>query len=165
MHPAAPESAIYIGCMSGTSMDGLDCVAARFDDRGPVIEQIAHQHSPYPPELVRSLRRAALEPTDIDEVCRLDAELGRFYASAIAAFIATTDLPRTGIAAIGLHGQTLRHAPDADAPYSLQIGDAQQVAAHCGLTVVSGFRQRDIALGGQGAPLTPAFHAYAFLCK
>ncbi len=156
------ESAIYIGCMSGTSLDGLDCVAARFDDHGPAIEQLADSHTPYPKALAETLRRAALQPTDIDEVCRLDAELGLFYADAIINFIEQSELTTGGIAAIGSHGQTLRHAPDADPPWTLQIGDASRIAARCGLPVVSDFRRKDMALGGQGAPLTPAFHAWAF---
>jgi len=159
--PQAAESAIYIGCMSGTSLDGVDCAAVRFDDRGPVVEQLAWDHRPYPSSLIETLRRAALGPVDIDALCRLDIQLGRFYAETLAAFMADAGLPRTAIGAIGLHGQTLRHAPDDPLPYSLQIGDAATVAAACNLTVVADFRRRDIALGGQGAPLTPAFHAYA----
>ena len=163
MAAAVPaESAIYIGCMSGTSLDGLDCVAARFDDRGPGIEQLASHHAPYPKSLADSLRNAALQPTGIDEVCRLDAELGQFYADVIGEFIEQSELPTGDIAAIGSHGQTLRHAPEADPPWTLQIGDASRIAARCGLPVVSDFRRKDMALGGQGAPLTPAFHAWAF---
>ncbi len=160
--PVHAESAIYIGCMSGTSLDGLDCVAARFDDRGPAIEQLAQRHYPFPADLASALRDASLQPTDIEEVCRLDAELGQFYAGVIAEFIEQSELPTGEIAAIGSHGQTLRHAPEADPPWTLQIGDASRIAARCGLRVVSDFRSRDMALGGQGAPLTPAFHAWAF---
>ncbi len=156
-------NALYIGCMSGTSLDGLDCVAARFPGKDSTVEILAHDHAPYPPDLERELRRAALDPaTSIDLLCQLDARLGDFYGERVRAFIASNDLPHRGIAAIGLHGQTLRHAPDADPAYSLQIGDAHRVAAICKLTVVSDFRRRDIALGGEGAPLTPAFHAAAF---
>ncbi|HFD81133.1 MAG TPA: anhydro-N-acetylmuramic acid kinase [Gammaproteobacteria bacterium] len=160
---ADAADALYIGCMSGTSLDGLDCVAARFPGKDSAVEILAHGHAPYPHELERELRRAALDPaTSIDQLCQLDARLGDFYGERIRAFIAGNDLPHHEIAAIGLHGQTLRHAPDADPAYSLQIGDAHRVATACKLTVVSDFRRRDIALGGEGAPLTPAFHAAAF---
>ena len=160
---ADAANALYIGCMSGTSLDGLDCVAARFSGKDCAVEILAHDHAPSPPDLERELRRAALDPaTSIDQLCQLDARLGDFYGERIRAFIAGNGLPQHEIAAIGLHGQTLRHAPDADPAYSLQIGDAHRVAATCKLTVVSDFRRRDIALGGEGAPLTPAFHAAAF---
>ncbi len=159
---AVPESAIYIGCMSGTSLDGLDCVAVRFDDHGPAIEQLAASHDAYPGTLTGDLRRAALEPCDLDEACRLDVRLGRFYGETIGRFVDQSGLPREQIAAIGLHGQTLRHEPDGAPPFTLQIGDAHRVAAETGLRVVADFRRRDLALGGQGAPLTPAFHAWAF---
>lgn len=156
------QSEIYLGTMSGTSMDGLDLVAVRFDNhQHPTM--LCHQTLPYPARLKQSLLHLAVEPSaTIDAMCTADTQLGEFYAEKINDFINSYSMDRKRIFAIGSHGQTLRHSPLSTPPYTLQIGDANIIAANCGITVVADFRRRDVALGGQGAPLTPAFHQQVF---
>jgi anhydro-N-acetylmuramic acid kinase len=89
---------------------------------------------------------------------RLDTAVGQFIATAVNALLDQSGLDRSAITAIGSHGQTIAHAPDGDEPASVQIGDANVIAERTGITTVSDFRRRDIAAGGQGAPLAPAFH-------
>jgi anhydro-N-acetylmuramic acid kinase len=152
---------IYIGTMSGTSMDGLDLVAVRFD--APLPHLLHQQTRPYPEALKLALQQIALNPNaTLDEMCTLDSQLGQFYARQINHFIDQYSIDQRRIRAIGNHGQTIRHAPNREPPYSLQIGDANIIAALCNIDVVADFRRRDIALGGQGAPLTPAFHQQVF---
>jgi len=142
-------------------MDGLDLVAVQFDATLPRL--LHHQTLPYPETLKRSLQQIALNPSaTIDEMCLLDSQLGQFYARQINRFIDKHSLDSQLIRAIGNHGQTIRHAPNKQNPYSLQIGDANIIAAECDIDVVADFRRRDIALGGQGAPLVPAFHQQVF---
>ena len=156
-----PDS-IFIGTMTGTSMDGLDLVAVRFNDTG-VNETIATHFCTYPPSLRQPLQQLAHDAeASLNQMCQLDSLLGQFYARQINDFIDTYQLPRQEIAAIGSHGQTVRHAMQAETPYTLQIGDPNIIAAQTGLVVVADFRRRDIALNGQGAPLAPAFHDQVF---
>lgn len=156
------ESCIYIGTMTGTSMDGMDLVAVRFNQEGKatIIDQ---RQADFPEDLRRQLKQIALDKNaTISSMCRLDTRLGQFYAEQINLFILEKKLPKNDIAAIGSHGQTIRHSINGDLPYSLQIGDPNIIAALTNLVVVADFRRRDIALGGEGAPLAPAFHNHAF---
>lgn len=89
---------------------------------------------------------------------QLDTQLGRLFADAVNALLKEQNLQARDIVAIGCHGQTVWHEPTGVAPHTLQIGDNNQIVARTGITVVGDFRRRDIALGGQGAPLVPAFH-------
>lgn len=91
-----------------------------------------------------------------------DSELGFLFAQACLSLLKNANLPASAVRAIGSHGQTIQHQPNAKIPYTLQIGDPNIIAAKTGITTVADFRRRDIALGGQGAPLTPAFHHYVF---
>ncbi len=153
---------ILIGTMSGTSMDGLDLVAIRFAQDLP-IETLATHFTPYPASLKQRLRELALDAqASLNQMCQLDTELGQFYAQEITNFMQQNDLSSSSIAAIGLHGQTIRHSVQWPHPYTLQIGDANIVAANTGITVVADFRRKDVALKGQGAPLAPAFHNQVF---
>lgn len=156
------ERSLYVGTMSGTSMDGLDLAAVKFQgERRP--ELITTQFTPYPAELQRRLKHLATNPNaSLNESCELDSELGYFYASAINSFIDNKELQRGKIRAIGSHGQTIRHAPNTPNAYTLQIGDPNIIAATTGVNVVADFRRRDVALGGQGAPLASAFHNEIF---
>ena len=95
----------------------------------------------------------------LDEVGALDVRIGHAFADAANALINTAGIARTHITAIGSHGQTLRHRPHGDAPFSLQLGDANVMAERTGVQVIADFRRRDVAAGGNGAPLVPAFHA------
>lgn len=155
-------SLLYIGTMSGTSMDGLDMVAVTFDidDRANIL---ATHHIPYPENLRAQLHQLVTDgDATVSKMCSLDTSLGRFYAHHISQFIADNQLQENNIHAIASHGQTVRHSADGPLPYTLQIGDPNIIAALTGLVVVADFRRRDIALEGQGAPLAPAFHNRAF---
>ncbi|MET0292616.1 MAG: anhydro-N-acetylmuramic acid kinase, partial [Steroidobacteraceae bacterium] len=97
-----------------------------------------------------------------DDVGQLDTRLGRVFAEAAARLLAVSGVPASAVRAIGSHGQTLLHRPRGDAPFTLQIGDPSLIAERCGIDVVADFRRRDMAAGGEAAPLAPAFHAAAF---
>jgi len=152
---------LFLGAMSGTSMDGLDLAAVRFN--GPAIHLLHQQTTVYPLDLKLDLQQLVLDSSArINQMCELDTRLGHYYAQQINDFIEQHSLDRQAIRALGCHGQTVRHAPDAENPYTLQIGDPNIIAATCDITVVADFRRRDLALAGEGAPLTPAFHRQAF---
>lgn len=151
----------YIGTMSGTSLDGLDVVLTAFSPSGLVVE--ASQTYPYPAQLAAELL-ALCSPGD-NEITRLlaaDIQLARFTAQSIQKLLQQHGLSPQDIIAIGHHGQTIRHLPVGDHPNTLQIGDANSIAHLCGITTVADFRRRDMAAGGQGAPLVPAFHRAVF---
>ncbi|NNF41404.1 MAG: anhydro-N-acetylmuramic acid kinase [Woeseiaceae bacterium] len=152
----------YIGLISGTSMDGIDAVLASFaDDR--LSLHATHSHD-YPDELRRRLEAAKRNPaeTGLDRLGQLDRWVGECFRDAALAVIEKSGIAPRDVVAIGSHGQTLRHRPDVEHPYSLQIGDAATIAAGTGVTTVSDFRRADIAAGGQGAPLVPPFHDWLF---
>ncbi|RLJ18054.1 anhydro-N-acetylmuramic acid kinase [bacterium endosymbiont of Escarpia laminata] len=152
----------YIGLMSGTSMDGIDAALVELTpDSDPRL--IGHHSQPYPPELRRNLS-ALCQPGDneIDRLGELDIQVGEAFAKATLQLIKENDCRREQIRAIGSHGQTLRHRPGVQHPFSLQIGDANTIAQRTGITTVADFRRRDISAGGQGAPLVPAFHQAIF---
>lgn len=149
---------LYIGLMSGTSMDGID--AGLFDIRDGRCKTVATHSSPYPQDLQARLLAASRNPErlTIDEIGELDTWAGRAFARAAEELILHSKADRSRIRAIGSHGQTLRHRPRADLPFTMQIGDANIIAATTGVTTVADFRRRDLALGGEGAPLATAFH-------
>ncbi|MGQ0510322.1 MAG: anhydro-N-acetylmuramic acid kinase [Betaproteobacteria bacterium] len=147
---------LYAGLMSGTSLDGVDAVLA--DLGGPRPRILAHSHVAFDPAL-RAELLALNSPggNELERAALAGNALARHYAQAIVAL----DLPARGtVRAIGCHGQTVRHRPERG--YTLQIGNAALLAELTGCRVVSDFRSRDVAAGGQGAPLAPAFHAAAF---
>ena len=151
------KSGRYIGVMSGTSLDGVDVVLAAIDDR--MVAQQASLSWPIP----LSLKEAILaicqgQQLTLSQLGQLDSRLGKLFADAVLALLKQENLRPQEIVAIGCHGQTVWHEPLGDAPNTLQIGDNNQIVARTGITVVGDFRRRDIALGGQGAPLVPAFH-------
>lgn len=153
---------LYIGLISGTSMDGIDAVLASFEGSGVQIQ--ATHSEPYPQALRESLLTAIRLPMDRepDESGELHRLVGLSFRDAARAVIAKSGTDTALIKAIGSHGQTIRHQPDADPPFSLQIGDASIIARDTNITTVANFRQADIDAGGQGAPLTPPFHDYLF---
>ncbi|MEM7430982.1 MAG: anhydro-N-acetylmuramic acid kinase [Pseudomonadota bacterium] len=152
----------FIGLMSGTSMDGIDAALVSFSDDG--IELLAtHEHA-YE-ESLREQLAIATHNTSLqraDQVAELHAAVGNAFRDATNTLLHSTETEPQEVVAIGSHGQTLRHEPDADEPYSLQIGDAQLIADGTGITTVADFRSADIEAGGQGAPLAPAFHEWLF---
>jgi anhydro-N-acetylmuramic acid kinase len=155
------HGAYFLGLISGTSVDGIDAVLARF---APRLEIVAARTFPLDDALAGEVLRVSQSDARLalDELGRLDTRLGEAFAAAANALVAESGLARTRIAAIGSHGQTLRHAPTGAAPFTLQVGDAHVIAERTGLATVADFRRRDVAAGGQGAPLVPAFHAAFF---
>jgi anhydro-N-acetylmuramic acid kinase len=151
---------LYIGLLSGTSMDGID--AGLFEIDGASCTTRATLTREYPGALRTELLHASRNPgtCDLDTIGRLDNWVGECFMQAAKALIAGNDVDKSLIRAIGSHGQTIRHQPRADRPFTLQIGDPNVIAAGTGLTTVADFRRRDMALGGEGAPLTTAFHKW-----
>ena len=152
---------IYLGLMSGTSMDGIDAALVRFPNTG--IELIT-THSLSWPENLRELLLDLTTPgeNEIDRLGQLDAEAGDQFATAVLELLTKAGIPSSAVTAIGSHGQTIRHRPNIKAPFTLQIGDPNHIAERTGITTVADFRRRDMAAGGEGAPLVPAFHAELF---
>ncbi|QHB81706.1 anhydro-N-acetylmuramic acid kinase [Aeromonas veronii] len=149
----------YIGLMSGTSMDGIDAVLVMIaGDELRVEAALCH---PWPQETARTLH-ALCTPGDneIDRMGVADNLVAREFAAATHALLAKAKLEPKDIRAIGSHGQTIRHRPQLG--FTLQIGNAALLAALIGIDVIADFRTMDMALGGQGAPLVPAFHQALF---
>ncbi|NVK39628.1 MAG: anhydro-N-acetylmuramic acid kinase [Oceanospirillaceae bacterium] len=149
----------YLGLMSGTSLDSIDAVVVEYDGRS--LSLVASHSEPLPGDL-RHQTLALMHPGDdeIERLGRLDLALGELFATAANNLIDSARLDRASIRAIGSHGQTVRHRPEAG--FTLQIGDPNLIAERTGLTVVADFRRRDMAAGGQGAPLVPAYHQSLF---
>lgn len=158
------ESGLYIGLMSGTSIDAVDAVLVRFEDDH--FRVIGRHSQPVPQSLRRDILTLCQPPDDnLDLLGGTDLALGRLFADTANQLIARHELSPARIAAIGSHGQTVRHRPPngkGSHPFSLQIGDPNTIAAITGITTVADFRRKDMAHGGQGAPLAPAFHRAAF---
>jgi anhydro-N-acetylmuramic acid kinase len=153
---------IYLGLISGTSMDAIDAALVDFD--AAPLSIIATSATPFEPELKRRIS-ALIERADqvaLDEVGQIDVELGVAFAQSALALMQTAGISAERVTAIGSHGQTLRHRPDLGVPFTWQIGDPNTLAEMTGVSVVADFRRRDIAAGGQGAPLLPAFHDQVF---
>lgn len=150
--------------MSGTSVDGIDAGLVDFSTGKP--ELLAFHYLPYPAELKRQIQQISQpeHPVFLQQYGALDAHLGTLFAETTLALLAKAKLPPQKVAAIGSHGQTVYHAPEGEQGFSLQIGDPNRIAQITGITTVCDFRRRDIALGGQGAPLVPAFHHAVFTC-
>jgi len=149
-----------IGLMSGTSLDGVDAALVAFDGNGQPTLQGFHS-LPYPPDLRGEL--AAIDAgTPLGQALAMDARLSAIYAQAVATLCAQTQTTAAAIDAIGVHGQTVVHAPGATPPVTCQLGDPSRLAEQTGIAVVADFRQRDLAVGGEGAPLAPLFHAALF---
>ncbi len=151
----------FIGLISGTSVDGIDAVAATFDDTRNITVLAQHHHAL--PETTRNRILAFLHGQDqgLQHALELDAQLGEYFAEAANTLIGDSKLAKENIQAIGSHGQTLLHQPLGPHPFSLQVGSPAIIAEQTGITTVADFRAGDIAAGGQGAPLVPAFHNWA----
>ena len=149
---------MFVGVMSGTSMDAVDIAVVDLD--GPAPRLIATSSANWPAPLLERLQRcAANHPLSATGFATLDADVGAFIGSAINTLIDRQSIAKARIRAIGCHGQTVAHAPGDSPAVTLQIGDANVIAERTGIATVSDFRRRDMAAGGQGAPLAPAFHA------
>ncbi len=153
--------ALHIGLISGTSTDAVD--AALVDVNPDRVELIAC-HSESIPESIASALRSVIDSRLIDRSAfwQLDVRVGELFAQAARALLDKAGVGAAEVRAIGSHGQTVFHAPDAEFPCSVQIGDPNIIAERTGITTVADLRRRDLAAGGQGAPLAPAFHAAVF---
>jgi anhydro-N-acetylmuramic acid kinase len=155
----ARADGLYIGLISGTSADGIDAALVRFQNERPAL--VAGLTHPWD-EALRQLILAVAqdeERLDLDRYGRLDVAVGMAFADATRALLAHAGVDPADVTAIGSHGQTIRHRPSGEHPFTLQIGDASVIAERTGIDTVADFRRADIAAGGQGAPLVPAFHA------
>lgn len=155
------DSSLFIGLMSGTSLDGVDGILAEFSADGTVRQTLAAAYVPFPDELRAELM--ALQSPGPDEIHReaLAANaLVTYYAECVADLLQQARLSAERIAAIGVHGQTIRHRPEF--AYTRQINNPALLAELTGINVIADLRSRDIAAGGQGAPLVPAFHRALF---
>jgi anhydro-N-acetylmuramic acid kinase len=160
---SSPSTQLFIGLMSGTSLDGVDGVLADFSGTQPRV--LAHHAMPLPPALKQEL--LALNTPSDNELHRaaLAANaLVRAYAQTVQALLSVTQTNARDVCAIGAHGQTVRHQPGAydGTGYTLQLSNPALLAELTGIDVVADFRSRDLAAGGQGAPLVPAFHQGIF---
>jgi len=147
----------FIGLMSGTSLDAIDVALVEFESNYPKL--IANHSQQLPTELrdnLLSLNRS--RAGEIKRMAIADVQWAQHAAKAVTDLLAQAALSSSDISAIGSHGQTIRHAPDETTPYTLQIGDPNSLAELTGITTVADFRRRDLAAGGQGAPLMPGFH-------
>lgn len=152
---------LYLGLISGTSTDGIDAAIVRFGDDGHSVELLFGRTYAWPSDLrarLVELGQRGVELT-LDDIGELDTRIGRIFADAAGHALRDSDITSDRIAAIGSHGQTLRHRPQGDHPFTMQLGDPNLIAEHCGVRVVADFRRRDVAAGGHGAPLLPALHA------
>ena len=163
--PYAGEPTLYIGLMSGTSLDGVDAVLLRSEAGARGLRVLHHHHQGLPEPLRAAL--LALNSPGADELhCAALAAngLSRCYADAVAALLRQGGITAKAVRAVGAHGQTVRHRPGEfdGTGYTLQLLNGALLAERCGIDVVCDFRSRDLAAGGQGAPLVPAFHAAVF---
>lgn len=151
---------MYVGVMSGTSLDGIDAVLASFKPGKPVrVHHWLYQR--YPEDIYSTLGALLKKPQpDTPFAHRIDRMLADLYASVILRLIKNHS--KDDIRAIGCHGQTIIHQPNADPPFTWQVGNGDVVAERTGIPVVHDFRSADMRVGGQGAPLAPAFHLHAF---
>lgn len=152
---------LYIGLMSGTSLDGIDAILARFEnEQVTILEALCLPLTSNLKDEIKSL----INPDDneINRLMDLDIQLGKIFSEAVNKLITKAKVKKENIIAIGSHGQTIRHLPTAKNPSTLQICDPNIIVERTGITTVADFRRRDMAAGGQGAPLVPAFHQQIF---
>lgn len=159
---AAGEDGLYLGLISGTSADGIDVAAVEL--HGARVVLVAGRTYSWDATLrARILRVSQHEPLiSLDEFGELETAVADAFAESALRLIDDFALDRSAVRAIGSHGQTLRHRPSGPRPFTLQIGDPSRIAERTGCTVIADFRRRDVAAGGQGAPLVPAFHRAVF---
>ena len=154
---------LYIGLMSGTSLDGIDGVLARIDPHGATTA-IASASTPFAPELRKALfELQSPGPNELHREKQAGNALALAYAEVVGQLLQKARLTANDIAAIGAHGQTIRHQPDlGEMAYTHQTLNPALLAERTGIDVIADFRSRDLAAGGHGAPLVPAFHAQQF---
>ena len=149
----------FIGLMSGTSIDAIDSVLVSLDDNS--IDVVCTHSEPIPFKVRQSIKELCSPGFNaINKMGALDTQLGRLFSDATLNLIGKSTVKKEQVVAIGTHGQTVRHQPNNEFPFSIQIGDPNTIAAHTGLTTIADFRRKDIAHSGQGAPLAPSFHHF-----
>jgi len=152
-------ASLFVGLMSGTSLDGAD--AALVDLSPSIPHTLAFATVPFPAALREQIMSLSEPGKDSLELAgRVSIELADLYARAVEAVLVGGGVTRGAITAIGCHGQTVRHRPDLG--FTIQLNDPARLAERTGIDVVADFRRRDMAAGGQGAPLVPAFHEAVF---
>ena len=159
--------ALYAGLISGTSMDGVDAALVAFGEDGEGgeggVTTVATHSAAIPDALSRELHALAQDPSLAAlRFWNADARLGSVFADAALGLLEVAGVDAREVTAIGSHGQTVYHAPRAVTPITVQLGDPSIIAERTGITTVADFRRRDIAAGGEGAPLAPAFHRAVF---
>ena len=155
------QAQLYIGVMSGTSLDGIDTAVVQFHHGHTRL--IACDDYPIPADIKAKILQISLgQQTNLMQIGILDHQLGHLFADAVLQLLRKNGIAPEEISAIGNHGQTVYHQPTGDTPFTIQLGDANIIAAKTGITTIADFRRMDMALGGQGAPLVPAFHQSVF---
>jgi anhydro-N-acetylmuramic acid kinase len=157
---------LYIGLMSGTSMDAVDAVLLHIPARNSSATQIKIIDT-FTTPISQDLKEEILAlcspgENELDRCAKLDRKLGQLFGQCALDLCRQAGIPSSDITAIGSHGQTVRHSPDSSPTYSIQIADPNTIAEITQITTIADFRRRDIAAGGQGAPLVPAFHEAVF---
>ena len=153
--------ALFIGLISGTSMDAVDAALVALGDGGATT--VATHSAPIPDGMKCELHALSQDPSAAAvRFWRADARLGSMFASAALDLLEAAGVGACEVTAIGSHGQTVYHAPGATPPCTVQLGDPSIIAQRTGITTVADFRRRDVAAGGEGAPLAPAFHRALF---
>ena len=161
----------FVGLMSGTSLDGVDAVLLHIgpggvaDAGGPSLQVRGHVAQPFPEPLRAELLALNISgPDELHRAALAANALARCYASAVQALLHNCAVPAVEVQALGVHGQTVRHRPQAfdGTGYTVQLNNPALLAELTGITTVADFRTRDVAAGGQGAPLVPAFHQAVF---
>jgi len=153
----------YLGLISGTSMDGIDSVLVDFSKQKPDV--IGKLFKPYSAALKKEIFQLVTSDPALSRVANADYKVGLAFSECALELLEQSSVKKEACLAIGSHGQNIYHHPSPDSPTSIQIGDPNVIAEKTGITTVADFRRRDIAAGGQGAPLAPAFHEFFFLKK
>ncbi len=151
------QQRLFIGLMSGTSGDAIDAALVGFDTAGQPHLLTAHQVALPTAIKSRIFDLQSGRETHIERVCELDVDMADLYTQAVNELLTRAGTDKASIEAVGNHGQTLLHYPNLERAFTLQVGDNHRLAERTGIAVVGDFRRRDVAAGGQGAPLVPAF--------
>ena len=153
----------FVGLMSGTSIDGIDAALVEWEDER--LRLVCTHRKAIPKSIANAVARLNLNsPVTPAELGMLDVRLGRLFGLTVRGLLRKAHVPATAITAIGSPGQTVFHSPVARVPNTMQLGDPNTIAEMTGIATVADFRRRDMAAGGQGAPLVPAFHRVVFSC-
>jgi len=153
-------SNLFIGVMSGTSLDGIDIALCQISQKG--IQTLKAKEYSYDSKIKQDILTAISNPISLEFIGTQNHKLALMYSNALQEFLSEFEIDPKDVTAIGLHGQTVWHAPNTPYPFSMQLGDGALVAKRVHIDVVNDFRSADVANGGQGAPIAPAFHQAIF---